>query len=1425
MLILTTNVSFGKTLLAIVSDRSAADLAAGADFFHERHQSHQFVFRTTSQISTMSDAEVQTLLNQSDVFLAVAIFGDHAARLQRLLKNYGSKPVFAVSSSPSLVTQSRDHMGLVFRGMSADAITAIGEAPRKNQSALEWIKERSTKFPRQKSWIEVKAYWHARGQENLANMIALIFKTAGVDMGIDVVRSRDNVRIYHQHAMKPLDEIALKPETPWIAIIDHDRGDSKGNIDLINQICASARNEALDCLAVFAIWGESSTQALTLIERLQTKAPLAGIISLQDFVIGGGEGREIATQILSRLNVPVLKGLRLTDRTHYQWELSGDGLPWNSVHYRIAMPEVQGVSQPLVLATVTKSWIHQLTGLRLSITQPLPEQTNRIVKRVSRWYRLVKISNAEKRVAIVYYNHPPGRHNVGADNLDVPASLWHLLTEMKAQGYETGKLPPDPQALLDLIQERGVNLPEQADSLRRMSKLIATVSPNNYRSWFTQLPAPLQAEMEYGPLGYLHENVHSAVEATEGTLAVKLLESVLENVRFVLDGAAHASRDRAHDLLAQLEEEYRRLINGGTDWSQAQTLSQAIRDTEIEGLSGWGPSPGRVMVQDQQLLIPGIRFGNVFIGPQPPRGWELNEELLHANTTFPPTHQYLAFYSWLREEFQADAIIHLGRHSTYEFLPRHSAGVGLLDYSWHIAGDTPGIYPYIVDGVGEGIQAKRRGLAVMISHLTPPLSTTELYDDLLGLRQLVETFEAADPDPASPARIRSVAAIRERIDGLNLRDELAVSMADELSIRGIRFEDVDDDLLVHETGHYLTKLQENYMPLGLHVFGKDWTPQALDTMITSMGGKSEKTSEAGSRRQDLANSPKEELRSLFNALAGGFVQPGKGNDPIRTPEVLPTGRNFHALDGSLLPTRLGFALGKELATKARVETPASKDGKEAVILWASDAVRDEGAMMAFGLNMLGIEPVWNSRGILTSIRRELLTDKSERRDVVFITSGLFRDLYGAQLEWLDKAVLLALDGASQTIRRQYPSLRSALEAALELLGPLANAGEESLRQNRVAAQWVKEATALLATGVLAQVAGREASLRIFGTAPGSYGAGVNTLVERSGAWEDRKEIAQAYLNRMGHAYGVDYRGERMQARFQSNLQQVAHTYLGRASNLYGLLDNNDAFDYLGGLSLAVESLTGIPPKARIVRHADPKQAKLVNLDEALMMELRGQFLNPIWLGALMKHDYAGARTMGSEFLEYLWGWQVTNPEIISSAMWDEVKSVYLDDHYDLGLDAFLEQGHNVHVKTNMLTVMLVAVQKGFWEADDRTLNELSGQLAQLLIQHGLPGSGHTRPDHPVFDWMANRLAPDQLKGLHEVLAREQMPDVAQEESTTAIAEIETDEVTTNTAVSQSDSDSSMIETAVSHAWLLLSLAFLLLYLGIRTGRGKPWEKT
>jgi cobaltochelatase CobN len=182
-------------------------------------------------------------------------------------------------------------------------------------------------------------------------------------------------------------------------------------------------------------------------------------------------------------------------------------------------------------------------------------------------------------------------------------------------------------------------------------------------------------------------------------------------------------------------------------------------------------------------------------------------------------------------------------------------------------------------------------------------------------------------------------------------------------------------------------------------------------------------------------------------------------------------------------------------------------------------------------------------------------------------------------------------------------------------------------------------------------------------------------------------------------------------------------------------------------------LSGHVPESHVADHSNPARPRMQALPAALIAELRGRYLNPAWIKPLMQHGYAGARTMGSEFMEYLWGWQVTNPDVIQSWAWDEVKSVYLDDRYQIGLDEFLQQDANVHVKTNMMAILLVAAQKQFWQTDQKTLQQLGQAWVDLLLEHGLPGSGHTQPDHPVFEWIKPHLRADQIEPLKQLLDR------------------------------------------------------------------------
>ena len=1345
MLLVAQNLH-AATLFGVVSDRSATELAAGASQFNRTNPAHNLTLRTPSQLAELSDQQISTYIGSADAILIAAVFGDSVTRIERLIKTSAldkNIPVFATNSDRRLTRLSRINAKDVFKDINEQSLRTLTSSPDISIDYQQHINNLVRKFPNQSAWLQARSYWQGRGSENMAGLMAWLLQHKDKNIHVPKPQPQSAIRYYHNGQVINADRVKLKKELPVAVILDHNTGDRAGDRELLDAICSQIKKRNMQCLAVLARWGEASMQAIKTLSNVTKPAKASIMVSLQDFAIGGGEHRKEVTELLTQLNIPVIKGIRLTDRTTEEWQLSTDGIPWDGVHYRVAMPELQGISQPMILATASAPYIDKLTGLKLSPSRPLLEQVEQLTSRMNNWIKLQLKTNANKRVALIYYNHPPGRHNIGADNLDVPATLWEMLNRLKQAGYNTGTLPKDQKALLDLIQQRGINLPNDQGALKEMADTVTTLSPEKYQQWFETLSPRVQDEMVYGPLGYLQAGLFNAIKYNKHEIGYTLLQHVAGDIEHLLEGVDHPARARALDLFKQFKQQAKVLLEGKDTQEEIIRLTKALHATGIEGIRGWGKAPGNVMVFNNKILIPGIQFGNIFIGPQPPRGWEVNEELLHANLSFPPPHQYLGFYYWIKHQFKADALVHLGRHSTYEFLPQRRVGLTKDDYPSLIASDIPGIYPYIVDGVGEGIQAKRRGLAVMIDHLTPPLNATPLYDDLLTLRQLIESFESAQEK--SPARHRAVKNIRNMIDKMKLRSELETIMKDELQVRGIGFEQVDDEMLVHEVGHYLTQMQEQFMPMGLHVFGKDWEQAAIEMMLNSINQP-----EIKSLPQLLTDSPKHERTALLAALDGQFIAPGKGNDPIRTPEALPTGRNFHALDSSLIPSRIGYQLGLELANQTRKETKFDPKGNEAIILWASDTVRDEGVMVAFGLDMMGIQPVWNSRGKFKGLKRLPMSAERVRRDTVFTTSGLFRDLYANLLVWLDRAVLLALDGASLTIAKDYPELTEALNAALQPITEMRQPGNESLTTNELAAHWVKQTQALLKQKQSAALAGRQASLRLFGDAPGSYGTGVNRLVERSGSWETRQQISDAYVTRMGHAYGIGVNGLPAHDSFKTNLKQVQNTYLGRASNLYGLMDNNDAFDYMGGMSMVVESLSGKVPNNRVIQHADPEKAHLQSLDSALLQELRGQFLNPAWLKGLMKHDYAGARTMGSEFMEYLWGWQVTNPEIIKSWVWDEVKEVYMDDRHKLGLDKFLEQGHNVHVKTNMLAIMLVAAHKGYWQASEETLKELAEKFAQLVAEHGLPGSGHTHPDHPMLEWIKTKISIDLAKQLTEV---------------------------------------------------------------------------
>ncbi|AWL05546.1 cobaltochelatase subunit CobN [Massilia oculi] len=1341
------------TLFAVVTERAAPGAIEAAHRHLASHPRDRILLRTPAQLMAAGEREVGQWIAGANTILAVSLFGDPARRMKDALARHArpDTAVLALNGEATLNLMTRSRHGSL-AGFSPELLRQLaGEAPPP--AALQAAELE----PAARHWLAARRVWQAGGVDNTTELMRHLLApgTALADPQPEpTLRLRARQReLQDAAAWGNASKLGLQ-DRPTVVVLD------LANMDGVVPAALCRRIEELGqpCVQLLTRWGGASREALERLPQLVAPAKPAALVVLQDFVVGAAEGRAAVEEAFKRLDIPVFKAIRLSDRTAMQWQLSPDGLPPDSVQYRVALPELQGIGQPMVVAALGQAERDRQTGIENRPPVLLPAEVDRLSGRVARWLALRAKSNADKKVAVVYYNHPPGRQNIGADNLNVPDSLFEMLHALKAAGYTVGELPASPEALLDMIMARGVNLPEDRAALREMAGTVNGVTAQDYARWFATLSPRVRGEMQDGLLGRLHADVLAAEKAGERALGRKQAETVIEELLHLVEGVDHPQRVQATRDLHALEEGYFSCLDDVKP-RPCQSLAPLYRRLigyGIEGMRGWGPAPGKVMVDGGRMLVPGLVFGNVFIGPQPPRGWEVDEELLHANTSITPPHQFLGFYHWIRDRFKADAVVHVGRHSTYEFMPGKAVGLSSDDYPSLIASDLPGIYPYIVDGVGEGTQAKRRGLAVIVDHLTPPLATTPLYDELLSLRQIVESFEAASSESL---KTQAAQLMRERVVALNLRAELEASMSDVLEVRGIGFDAADDDLLAHEIGHYLTKLQEKFMPHGLHVFGRPWDRASLDLMLDSMKKSGIDDPDVAHKLRD---SPRREMAALLAGLDGRYIEPGKGNDPLRSPEALPTGRNFHAVDGDILPTRLGFGLGRQMAGKA-AERDKVGEGSEGIILWASDAVRDEGVMVGFALAMMGAEPVWNARGIVTDVK---LTPGAVRRDAVVTTSGLFRDLYPNLIRLIDRAGRLALAASAQTLVDQDPGLREALQAALapiEGAGDGKDWGSEPATNNRVAREWLTRQRALAAGGMAAGEAGRAAALRVFGDAPGAYGTGVNRLAERSGAWREREEIGRAYRNRMGHAYGLDAEGASSHRAFDVALDGIHRTYHGRASNLYGLLDNNDAFDYLGGLSLAVETRTGRVPDALILQHAQPGQADVEPLASALLGELRGRFLNPAWLRPLMDNGYSGARTMGQEFIENLWGWQVTRPDLVKNWAWDEVKAVYFDDRHKLGLPEFLGQRHNAHVKAHMLAVFMVAAEKGFWKTDPETIRRMGGELARLVAANGLPGSGHTAPDHPMWGWLAPQLDGADAQKLGVTLAKargELLPAVA-----------------------------------------------------------------
>jgi cobaltochelatase CobN len=603
--------------------------------------------------------------------------------------------------------------------------------------------------------------------------------------------------------------------------------------------------------------------------------------------------------------------------------------------------------------------------------------------------------------------------------------------------------------------------------------------------------------------------------------------------------------------------------------------------------------------------------------------------------------------------------------------------------------DIPNVYPYIMDDVGEGLQAKRRGRGVIIDHLTPPLVVAEGYREYLDLAALCAQYEQAATFGAdtSGAYLKQIGELAARI-GLDK----------DMGLDGVK--NGDDVTAIAQHLEYLAK---GTVPYGLHTFGRSPEGDALNATAKAVLEQNPDLSE-----RDLLGSLREsgpsERTNFLRALEGHYVPSAEGNDPVRNPGALPTGKNFYGISPNRLPTAAAWELGQKAAQQIidnYIEEHGSYPDKVAVVLWAVEALRNEGLNESTILSLIGVEPVWNPTGIVTGTRPiPAARLKRPRIDVAIDISGLYRDLFPDKVLFIDAAIRQA--------------------AVQDDIENFISKNDEKIKRK------------LIDGGMSEEEAGRFSRARIFSEAPGAYGNRVEELVSASGLWEDDSSVAEAFRTHTGYAYGEGFWGEPAHEALDENLRDAKVTWHSVSSQYYGLMDNDDMFMYLGGLSLAIRNLSGTAPQTFIADQRTLGEVKMEGLRKFLGAEMRSRYLNPKWIEGMKAENYAGAREM-SNYVEYLWGWQVTTPDSVDETAWKETYEVYVEDKYGLGIAEFLDK-ENPWAYQSLTGRMLETTRKGYWDAPEEVKQRLAVNYATSVINRGLACCDHTC-NNPQFHQM------------------------------------------------------------------------------------------
>ncbi|MCX3062304.1 cobaltochelatase subunit CobN [Streptomyces beihaiensis] len=1039
-----------------------------------------------------------------------------------------------------------------------------------------------------------------------------------------------------------------RPDTPLVAVLYYRAHHMSGNTAFVRALCDEVNRAGARCLPLYVASLRAPEpeliEALRGADAIVTTVLAAGGTKPAE-ASAGGDDEAWDAGALTGLDVPVLQALCLTS-SRADWEQNDEGVSPLDAASQIAVPEFDGR-----LITVPFSF-KEIDEDGLPSYVPDTERAARVAGIAVRHARLRHIPAAEKRLALVLSAYPTKHSRIGnAVGLDTPASAVALLRRLLDEGYDFG----DPADIPGLTTGDGDEL--------------------------------IRALIEAGG--------HDQEWLTEEQLA------------------KNPVRIPAAD--------YRR-------WYA--TLPRELRDA-VE--RHWGPPPGEMFVDrsrnpEGDIVLAALRRGNLLILIQPPRGFGENPIAIYHDPDLPPSHHYLAAYRWIAASasdggFGADAMIHLGKHGNLEWLPGKNAGLSAACAPDAALGDLPLIYPFLVNDPGEGTQAKRRVHATLVDHLVPPMARADSYGDIARLEQLLDEYaQIASMDPAKLPAIR--AQIWTLIQAAKLDHDLGLEDRPD--------DDGFDDFLLHVDG-WLCEVKDAQIRDGLHVLGTapggaarvnlvlailrarqiwggtqalpglrealgldesaatrvsadeaeatarelveameaaDWDPTAVDGALPE--AVADILRFAATEVVPRLDATTDELTNAVKALNGRFVPAGPSGSPLRgLVNVLPTGRNFYSVDPKAVPSRLAWETGQALADSLLTRYQQDNDGayptSVGLSLWGTSAMRTAGDDVAEALALMGIRPVWDeaSRRVtgLEPVPYEELN--RPRIDVTLRISGFFRDAFPHVVGLLDDAVRLAAS-------LEEPSDRNHVRAHVQ--ADLAAHGDE-----------------------------RRATTRIFGSRPGTYGAGLLQLID-SKDWRTDADLAEVYTVWGGYAYGRGLDGRQARTEMETAYKRIAVAAKNTDTREHDIADSDDYFQYHGGMVATVRALRGTAPEAYIGDSTRPETVRTRTLVEETSRVFRARVVNPKWIEAMRRHGYKGAFELAAT-VDYLFGYDATTG-VVADWMYDKLTETYVLDETNR---QFLSEA-NPWALHGIAERLLEAESRGMWEKPDPSVLEALRQV-------------------------------------------------------------------------------------------------------------------